>query len=374
MEDFKWLENFSVDKEKLALVAEAQRYYILGHVSLLVGIYCNFKEIKVQYKFANENLASFLSKLTFIAFLLSIGVSVVPGFGQLKKQFDDLSFMSGTFALCYAIVTKNGKFVLFSSIFYLYNFSLNLVSGFKEPIIISLLLLGIFLFPYYKRLVLIMVLPFIYIAFFLLPAYVGAFRQATVASSGETANTEDIRDLAIQKALEEENSNWDFLTSRLSEISMFVKYISSTPKVIPYYGLTTVAQSIEVLVPRVLWPGKPITESMVMERVYKAGIADERSTVSAKPMYIVDGYLAFGVFGIFVSMFLYGLIVQSISQIAEKWFGGYLLGTAIIFNGLFSIFWRGLSFEFIVNAVFYGFLTMFVIRKVLERQGILVKI
>ena len=178
----------------------------------------------------------------------------------------------------------------------------------------------------------------------------------------------------LNAAVESKESNWDFLTGRLSEIRMFTQYIESTPNLIPYYGFDIVGQALIVLVPRIAWKDKPVTETMVMQRVFDAGVVNNIAKVSAKPMYIVDGYLSGGILGIMVSLFIYGFALQYICGVAESWFGGYFLGTAIVFNGLFPIFWRGLSFEFILNSVLYSFLTMWVLQRLLYSYDFLEKI
>jgi glycosyltransferase involved in cell wall biosynthesis len=109
------------------------------------------------------------------------------------------------------------------------------------------------------------------------------------------------------------------------------------------------------------------------ERVYKAGVIMRGSTVSAKPAFIVDGYLSGGLIGIFISLFVYGAIAQLISNKAEHLFGGYILGSALIFSGLFQIFWRGLSFEFLINSVFWSYVSMIILHRVLLRVKILKK-
>jgi hypothetical protein len=96
--------------------------------------------------------------------------------------------------------------------------------------------------------------------------------------------------------------------------------------------------------------------------------------VSAKPAYIVDAYLSWGIPGIIIGLFLYGAIAQLISMQAEYLFGGYTLGTALIFSGLFQIFWRGLSFEFLVNSVFWSYISMFIIFRILRYSGVLEEI
>lgn len=208
--------------------------------------------------------------------------------------------------------------------------------------------------------------PAIMVLFIFLPTYNHAFRQS--AWTGD-ANSDEASQVALDAALNSDEdlteTNWDFAVYRLSEIDMFTRFVSSTPTVIDFYGFTLLKQSLIAIVPRVFWPSKPITEDLVMERVYSAGVVYRASKVSAKPAFIVDAYLSYGSLGVFVILFTYGAVAQIISQKAEFLFGGYLLGTALIFSGLFQIFWRGLSFEFLINNVFWSYISMLVIAKIL---------
>jgi hypothetical protein len=111
-----------------------------------------------------------------------------------------------------------------------------------------------------------------------------------------------------------------------------------------------------------------------MERVYAAGVINRNSSVSAKPAYVVDAYLSFGGIGVFVFLLLYGATAQLISIRAEYLFGGYILGTALMFSGLFQIMWRGLSFEFIINTVFWSYVSMLIIQKILLVTNVLKKV
>lgn len=235
------------------------------------------------------------------------------------------------------------------------------------------MVLGVFLYPNYKKLVTVIFIPALLVLFIVLPAYVNSFRQN--AWSGDV-NADDAAQLSFDAAVNDDNdtSNWDFLVYRLSEIDMFETFVQSTPQTIPYYGITLLQQSAIVVVPRVFWPSKPITEELVMSRVYDAGVANRLSNVSAKPAFVVDSYLSGGIIGIILSLFAYGAIAQIISTKAEELFGGYILGSALIFSGLFQIFWRGLSFEFLVNSVVWSYVTMLVIHKILLRYNILKKV
>jgi hypothetical protein len=204
-----------------------------------------------------------------------------------------------------------------------------------------------------------------------LPTYARIFRAN--AWSGSTS-ADEATTLALDAALNDDDTddtNWGFFVYRLSEMDMFTEYVESTPEKVDFYKFDIVQQAAIAIVPRIFWPTKASTEELVMERVYVAGVVSRNAKVSAKPAYIVDAYLSYGVVGIIVALFIYGAVTQLISQKAEILFGGYLLGTALIFSGLFQILWRGLSFEFIVNSVFWSYVTMLLIHKVMVSRNIL---
>jgi hypothetical protein len=365
----------SIDYENLDLTAQCQRYYCLGHAAFVSGILYFMKyPAKQKYYIETEKLANFLLMTAVISFPVSILLLRIPGLSQFYFQFSSLSFIAGTLALAFAIPLKKIMNTLICLALYLFNFYNAFFSGFKEPIIISVLVLGIFLYPNYKKLVTITFVPALILLFIFLPAYVGSFRQ-NAWSGEETA--EDASQIALDATLNKDatdDTNWSFLVFRLSEIDMFTRYIKSTPGYVDFYGLTILEQSGMAIIPRIFWPAKPSTEELIMQRVYDAGVVNRGSSVSAKPAFIVDAYLSGGAFGIFISLFLYGAIAQIISVKAEHLFGGYILGSALIFSGLFQIFWRGLSFEFIINTVFWSYITMLVIFKLLRSKNILKEI
>jgi hypothetical protein len=157
------------------------------------------------------------------------------------------------------------------------------------------------------------------------------------------------------------NNNWAFLTNRLSEIGMFSKYIRHTPEVQPYYGFEILKNSFYALIPRAFWSQKPATENTSMERVYRAGVVNRLSTVSAKTRTTTDGYLSAGMPGVFITMIIYGIIAQWLCNKAEELFGNYELGCIVIFNGIFQPLWRGNNWEFILNNIVYGYILMLLI-------------
>lgn len=372
-------EFYLVDHEKLGLAAQCQRYYCLGHAAFVTGIlvFMNYPD-KQKYHIEKDKIANILFLTAFITLPLSYAFSNISGLAQFANQFLALSFIAGTLALAFAIPRKKIWNTLFCVILYFFNFYQSLISGYKEPIIISVLVLGIFLFPYYKKVVVLTFIPLLLLLFTLLPTYNRIFRErawlgnADAGEASEYALDAALNGTATSEQSENE-SNWDFLAFRLSEIDMFTTFVESTPDQINYYGTDLLQQSAIALIPRVLWSSKPITETMVMERVYQAGVANRNSTVSAKPAFVVDAYLSFGGVGVFIFLFLYGATAQLISIKAERLFGGYILGTALIFSGLFQIMWRGLSFEFLINTVFWSYVSMILIQKILLATNVLKK-
>lgn len=363
---------YLADNFKLQEIAQCQRYYVLGHAAFISGVlmFMQYPD-KQKYYIATESITNLLFYSAIITLPVSIIFSHLPGLSQFSNQFNSLSFVAGTLALAFAIPQKKAMNTGICLFLYFSNFYAALTSGFKEPIILNVMILGIFLYPTYKKLVLITFIPALLLLFVLLPTYARIFRAN--AWDGDVS-ADEATELALNGALngdDEDDTNWNFLVYRLSEIDMFTEYIESTPEKVDYYKFDLVKQAGIAIIPRIFWPSKPSTEELVMERVYVAGVVNRNAKVSAKPAFIVDAYLSCGSIGILVALFIYGAATQLIAQKAELLFGGYLFGTALIFSGLFQIFWRGLSFEFILNTVFWSYITMLLIHKVLRSRNII---
>jgi hypothetical protein len=366
-------DHYLPDLDKLQITSQCQRYYCLGHAALATGILCFMKyPIKEKYFIRSEKISDLLFRFAIVALPVSVLFLKVPGLGQFANQFSSLSFIACTLALAFAIPQKKPIHTVICLALFFSNFYSALTSGFKEPIILSVLILGIFLYPTYKKIVLMTFLPALIALFILLPTFANVIRANSWTgntSSGEA--TQLALDAAINGNDEIDDTNWAFFTYRLSEIDMFTKFIASTPSKMDYYHEALLKQSVWAIIPRVFWPGKPNTEDLIMQRVYDADVVLPNATVSAKPAFIVDAYLSYGGSGIWFFMFVYGAAAQLISSKAEELFGGYLLGTALIFTGLFQPFWRGLSLEFLVNAIFWSYVSMLLIHKIFISKKII---
>lgn len=366
-------DYFLINQDKLGLTAECQRYYCLAHASFVSGIlFLRRDPIVPEYKYEQQGLLRLIFTIALITVSLSYLLTFFDGLLQFAHQLRSISFIAVTLALAFAIPKKNTSVIIACLMMYGFNFYQALISGFKEPIILSVLVLCVFLYPNYKRTITLALIPLLFILFVILPSYNRIFREH--AWGGANVDTEKASALALNSVFSKEgleDSNWSFLVFRLSEIDMFTKYIQSTPTHTDYYGFGLIEQSLLSIIPRALWPSKPFTETLVMERVYNAGVVSRSSNASAKPAFIVDAYLSGGALGIFICLFSYGALCQFIANKAEKLFGGYTLGTALIFTGLFQIFWRGQSFEFLFNSICWSYASMYLIFYTLRSINIL---
>ncbi|MDO1449801.1 hypothetical protein Q0590_26215 [Rhodocytophaga aerolata] len=357
---FEKQPHSDIDKSKIALASLCQRYYCLAHASFTYGILLGMKyNLKPKWTIKSFSYSSLMLKLSAGFTTLAFISHLIPGFVQFAIKLEELSFVSAVLSLALAIPEGKKISTLISSGIFAVNMVNAFLSGWKEQIIVPLIMLGVYLYPYYKQTV-TLTLPVLLALFFIfIPTYNNIFRG--IARSGET-DSEMAAKIAIEaiRSGEEDlgSNNWKFLTGRLSEIGMFVDYVERVPRDVDFYGLLIIKQSIESMIPRALWSGKPITEELVMQRVWDIGIVDRNSIVSAKPPLITDGYLSGGAIGIVLLAVLLGYTASKISVLCENLFGGYLIGTGLMYTGLFQIFWRGNCFEFMLNSVFWSYVLL----------------
>jgi hypothetical protein len=256
----------------------------------------------------------------------------------------------------------------------MYHLVQSTLTGYKEGVIVSVLILLGMLFPYYKKVVSIVCIPVICLLLYTLPTLAGMIRAEAWdgRSTAVEARADAFRTLfSPDPGSEIRTNNWNFLKDRFNEIGMFSNYTKYVPVQHDYLSFDILWNSLIALIPRVLWADKPDTEQISMERVYAYGAINRLSDVSAKTRPVVDGYLSGGAIGVFLVLFLYGLIAQKLSNKGERYFGGYEIGCTIIFNGIFQQLWRGNNLEFLLNNILYGYILMMLIFHLLKGLGIL---
>lgn len=343
------------------LAAAAQRYYVLAHASFSAGMLA-FMDYRRSGEWKIHPQIDLPWFLLYVAVGLHFAVPVlsyVPGVGQVLARLGMLSFTAAVLSFALSIVQKRPGLILASGIMYGYNLLQALTSGWKTEVLISFLLLAIFLYPAYKRTVMMLAPVCIAILLAILPMYAKVVRDLSWKGDMEA---QQAAQTAFDQTLDGDaplaEVNWSFLRGRLSEISMFAKYITYVPEDHPYYGLELVKNGLIGLVPRVAWSNKPDMEALTMQRVYDAGIVEEHSNVSAKPKFVVDAYLSGGALGVFIGFLLYGATASWASRLAERWFGGYVLGSGLVYTAFFREFWMSNSFEFFFNVVVWSFILM----------------
>lgn len=352
-----------LDSESLSNIAKCQRLALLAHSAIVTGMILLIKPTpQIKYKLNNQD--GLLYKLCILCYVVSASLNYVPELIQFKYSLSSISITCSAFLFIKGMVKRLITPLLFGGIPFGLNIISSTLTGFKESIIVNILLLGFLAFPYYKKTILILVIPCIYLLMYILPTFTSVIRTQSWLSGKPK---EIAREEAYQTFFNENNealiniNNREFLTNRLSEIGMFTQYISQVPEQHPYYGLDILTNSLSALIPRAFWEEKPDTEKIAMERVYTLNIVSRSSNVSAKTRPFIDGYLSAGTTGVFIAMFTYGLITQWLCNTAEKLFGGYQLGCIIMFNSIFQQLWRGNTFEFLLNNIFYGYVLMLII-------------
>jgi len=361
----------------LPLAAEAQSYYVLAHAAVVTGmlIAMNYSDTG-QYRLVARVGANRLLLILAAGFFIVAQVTGLIGpLRELTLRLGQIAIVASVFSFALSLIRREGTLVWVNAAVFGVNLLSALMSGWKEEVLALMLLFLVALFPYYRRATLIAGAIALGVFVAVMPAYSNAYR--TLAWYGNTSG-EDAVKLAYHQvmtgAVDMGEATEQFAIGRVSEIGLFVGYLLKIPDERPFYGLKLAEQAVTNLIPRIVWSDKPNTERLVMERVYDNEIYSRASRISAKPQYVVDAYLSAGVAGILIAGVIYGALASLISRIAERWFGGYTMGSGLIFASLFHIFWRGNSFEFFFGTIFWSFLLMFALFQAGRRFGILVRI
>lgn len=367
-------DYFVPDLQLIDYTLEAQLVYCLAHASYASGLVWGYREnIYTPFEITSSNIAKFTIKFTFVLFVLGTLAKLVSGFSQFSVLFLQLSLVASTLSLSAAVIERNAAVIFITASLFITNEINALMSGWKESVIVPFLLLGTNLYPYYKKLITIILPIVMLVIFYFIPSFNETIRAN--AWSGDTSS-EVAAELALEKLKNSntedlENTNWAFLTNRISEIGMLNKYVAEVPSRVDYFGLQIIGQGFMNIIPRIFYPDKPNIEVLVMERVIKIGVIEENISVSAKPQTVADAYITGGYFAIILVFITIGFVISWCSNKAEFLFGGYTYGAALIHTGLFQIFWRGNCFEFLFNSIFWGIFLMYSFHYIGRKIGVI---
>ncbi|MEI8044878.1 MAG: hypothetical protein WCL11_25935 [Verrucomicrobiota bacterium] len=345
-----------------AMAARIQRHYVLAHAGLAIGYGLAFSltgrlsaRVYGGQTEPYRDMPRMLFRLTLLAFGGFLFFSLVPGLVQFSVKFRGLAVVAVTVGFGLALQRRSPTLLALGAGVVLL-FLGALASGWKEEVVVVVLLVAAGFFPRQPVTTSFLTGLVLFAGVIALPPIANSIRQTQwEEGTGKRESLEiAVNTLRAMTADQFETTVWEFLTMRLTEASMFAQFMSDVPDRHPYYGIQLVKQAGIAVVPRLIWPGKPNYEEAVMTRTREHGVVSAESAVSAKPAYVVDCYLSAGLLGVFLGGLLLGLVAQLASATCERYFGGYLLG-GVVFNGTFSILWRGNCFEFVASALFWSF-------------------
>ncbi len=350
--------------DRTDLIARCQRLCLLGHASLCGGIILGMINQPRSSFHIVAPVHRLLYKLCSVPLVVAIILNHIPQIVQFRQPMLMLSLCGAVSLLLNGLLHRKPLRIIIGGGIYLFSAFQALFSGYKEGILIHILLLALIAYPYYKRIVISLALPGILVFCLALPTFTTAIRKYswTKQKNSFEAGQSGLDQLTDkQQATRVEEDHQGFLINRVSEIGMFTQYISAVPEHSPYYGTSILENAVQAIIPRAIWREKPESEALAMERVYQTGIVNRASTASAKTRPIVDAYLSGGTKIIVLFFFVYGFLVQKLCNFCEYRFGGYTIGCSIIFNGIFQCLWRGNTLEFLLNNIVYGCLLMQII-------------
>ena len=356
------------------VAAQVQRLYVLAHAGLAIGMGA-IRQLPKRQR-VQPNRSSFTPVLLVVAMasvVLAFLLKFVAGLGQVEVKMQGIFAVAAAVSLGVAYHERSRWFSVTVAVNVVL-FVLALASGWKSGPIVMVILIAAAFYPKSPKRTLILAGLAFAGATITLPTLSNSIRAN--AWRGEMTRMEAldfaVSDLEGKTRQEIAQDTWSFLAGRLSEAALFTKYIELVPEAYPYYEFDLLGQAAMSVVPRILWPEKVNLEELVNERVFKFDIIQPGSDVSAKPQFVVDGYLSYGAIGVFVAMLVFGAVAQLASNFCTSWLGGYLLG-GVAFNGLFAILWQGSAFEYVLNAVVWSFVLVMVLSVIGVSYGVLRK-
>ena len=346
----------------LALVAQVQRYMLLGHASVIAGM----KLVGFRYDRPKYLIPSIPPYSLIVISFVCLGVGsvgrTIPGLLNLGYKLVDIA--STAILVETWLSVRRGYFANRALTLGLLGFNLatQLLSGWKALALWTMFTLGALFYPLMPKKVAIGGTALVLFWMLYLHPFGQAMRELTwTGSVDRNLAAEMAWDYSVSLSLEDRLDNtWLTMVTRTNEVWQFEKYVQYVPDRRPHYGFELVTESMIALIPRVLWPEKPDLEKLVMQRVIEAGVIMEESQVSAKTSFYVDGYLSGGWPVILVACLFYGMVGMIVNRVCERFFGGYDIGTCFIYVGLFA-YWinTGPGFLFFVGAIWTSFLVMF---------------
>jgi len=357
-------------------MSKCQRLMLLSHASVTAGM----KLVGFGYNQPQFRLRSIPPyHLTVVSFVILAISRTAVSFSGLRHFADTVAAISATAILVEIYMClryrRYGNLAVA-----LVPLGMNLinqaVSGWKGLVLLTVLTLGALLYNLMPKRVL--VVGTIFLFFWALYFYpFGLALRPLLWYKGVPQNI--AVEMSINKTLSlsfEERLNviWASFSARANDLVQFRKYIEFVPARHPYYGFDIVRNALIALIPRSFSPEKPDMEVVSMQRVYEAGVVSKRTTVSSKSSFYQDAYLSGGEWAIIVACVSLGMLMMAINRLCERLFGGYHIGTCLVYTSLFATaFHLPQSFEYFLGSAGLSFLLVFAIFFVGRSTGWIVR-
>lgn len=358
-------------------------YSNIGLLFLALGIFAIIRKFELSEETYNELALNYDSrKIVPIYIIVSILYPIISDgsfrFGGLQQPISklaDFKWMVFFVFMLSCLYTKQFKLFMIIAVAEVIMSLTGFFSGFKDYFLV---IFGGILIIYGKELKFKQILPLtvvgaclvymIVIWQFVKPEYRqylngGAMTQNNIRTTGESlSKLGEIVSKVDQKSI---NSGFKQTVDRLSYIDFFSATIDYVPRVIPHTHGRLWGDAVgRVLQPRILFPNKKAIDDSETTRQYSGMmVAGTEQGASISLGYMTENYIDFGMPGMFISLFVYGLLIGLVYKYVMTSSPDKLIGTAMIIPLFILIY----LFESALNKLIGGLLMYLLIYELIRR-------
>jgi len=330
---FQWLQastkilQANILEQTLSFYNESQMafnsvlYSLLGVVVLALGTHLIIRKTAHVNLFKANNIPINLNKafrLFFIFFIASAGLSlmvfVVPGLTQILLSVTYLKWV--VYSLLFlTILQRREKYPYLFIIFFielLYN-SLGFYSNFKEVLLVTFILMGTFVKKVAPiQFLLGLIIVFVTFNMFTIWTGIKGDYRFFLLQDTEAGFTEKISKIStLYDNFDDYEAAVEQGLDRLSYTNMLMYCMETVPDEVPHEKGKLWASAVShVLMPRILFPTKRVLNDSEKANAYtgRSWTGVEKGT-SISIGYVSESYVDFGKFGMFIPIFILGLLV-----------------------------------------------------------------
>ena len=277
------------------------------------------KPISLPKKFPLLNLRLLLWCLLLVnlASIVSKTVGSIPSLTQVFRPVGDIAFGLFFILWCRGKLPKWESFVIFVILFPLKIIVLLTSGTLSKPFFFALFLLIVYW--YEKKRVPFFLLICFFSAFFFINPVKGELRQLTWFGNNFKNYSVFDKTVLIAELLYNHHFNKGVFEpkfqstktnlKRLNHISEFSHVVNLTPKFIPYWKGETYKGAFSKIIPRIIWPDKPIYSTGNHFGHIYGFIAHDDLVTAINLQWTIEMYGNFGIPGVIIGMALVGLLM-----------------------------------------------------------------